>query len=439
LEKRKITIIGGNIAGVTAAINAREADRDAEITILSKEPYLPYCRRSLTSIVANPTSSLNDITVFSLQLNELKIRFLRGVEASDINPNKRIVKARRTETKKSCTFSYDNLILATGSTTFIPSISGVETKRVFSFRTFEDAVGISREAQWGKKAVIIGGGFAALEIAETLARRGLSVTMVIRSHMLRGLIEPSFSTYLEERVKQKAIELIIGASPEEVGGEKKVAYVKLNNGQKIPASIAVFATGVRPNVKLAEKVGIKLGDTGAIKVNRHMQTSASEIYAVGDCAEILDSLTGKWTYYPIGSVAAKGGAVAGRNACGENKKVEAVVRAQMDTVFGEGVVSIGHGSESAREMGMTVNASELSSMQNYFPLDRLPAAVMMIENSKGEIVGAQIISRRFAPLYAFSLCQAIKERETLGNFLHWRRLPYTSITDPVEKKKLMQK
>jgi NADPH-dependent 2,4-dienoyl-CoA reductase/sulfur reductase-like enzyme len=377
--------------------------------------------------VAKPTSKLNDITVFSSQLSKLKIRFLRGVVASDINLNERIIKARRVETKKSYTFSYDNLILATGSSIFTPSISGVEKKRVFSFRTYEDAAGISKEAQPGKKAVIIGAGFAALKIAETLAKRGLKVTMVIRSHMLRGLIEPRFSTYLEERAKRKAIDLIIGASPEEIGGEKKVAFVKLDNDQKIPASIVVFATGVRPNVNLVEKTGVKLGATGGIKVDCHMRTSVSEIFAVGDCAETLDSLTDKWTYYPIGSVAAKGGAVAGRNACRENRKMEAVVRAQIDTVFGEGVVSIGHGSESARKMGMTVKAFELSLTQNHFPLDKFPATVMIIENHRKEIVGAQIISQRFAPLYAFGLYQAIKEHETVGNFLHRRRLPYASI------------
>ena len=438
LKRRKIVIIGGNVGGLTAAANAREVDKHAEIVVLSKERHPPYRSSALTSLIATKTSRLEDLSMFSQRLNELKIRFLQGVEAFDIDSNERVVKARCIDANGSLSFHYDSVVLATGSSSFIPPIEGVERKGVFGFRTFKDALSISREARAGKSAVIVGGGFVGLEVAEALTKHGVKVTIAVRSRILREFVEPSLSMYLKERIERRGIKVMTGVSPKEIEGNKKVKCVKLDS-EEIPAYIVVFATGVKPNIALAKKIGIELGKTGAIKVDPYMQTSIPEIYAAGDCTETLDALTGEWTYFPVGSVAANEGAITGRNAAGDRIAMKGVIRAQIDMVFGQGIVSIGHGSESARKMGVKVDMVDLSSMQHRFRfLHEYPAKIITAVNSKGQMMGAQVLSSRFAPLYAFTLFLAIQEHMTLEDFLDRWQHSLAAFTD-LSMKRVLRK
>jgi len=415
--RRRIVIIGGNIAGLTAAISAREVDKHAEITVLSREAYPPYRRSSLVSIISAEATTPKDLIMSPSQLRSLRIRLLQGVEALDIDCHNRIVKARGISMRRDLSFYYDSLVLASGSLSLVPPIEGVKKKGVFTFRTLEDALRISQEAKLAKKVVVVGAGLGGLEVAEALAKRGVKVTIAVRSRILRKLVEPNLSVHLRERIEQKGVKVITGVSPEKIGGEKKVEWIKLSK-EKISTSNVIFSTGVKPNVELAKKIGLELGETGAIKVDYRMQTTISEIYAAGDCAEAPDALTGKWMYVPVGSVAAKEGAVAGKNAAGDEAEVRGIIRAQADTIFGKEIVSIGHSSESARKLNVKANAVNLSSMWRSLRfLQKHPAKIMVLITPNGRIIGAQVISHRFASLYAYTLFSAIQQKITLDELL----------------------
>jgi len=417
LKRRKIVVIGGNIAGLTAAASAREVDKHAKIVVLSRELCPPYCRLSLPSIIVSPTSKVEDFALFTSWISNLRIHFLSGINALDVDPDERVVRAENVKTKERLDFPYDALVFATGSSAFIPKVEGIEKEGVFGLRTFEDALRISQRAQEGGDAVVIGAGFVGLKVAEALAKRRMKVTIAVRSRILRELIEPSFSLHLKNHIERKGVKVLTGVSPTGIMGGKKVEYVKLND-RKVPASIVVFATGVVPNTDIARRAGIKLGKTGAIKVNRRMQTSIPEIYAAGDCAEVLDAITDEWTYFPLGSVAAKEGAIAGKNAAGTHVDMKGIIRSQMDVIFANEIVSMGHVSETAKEVGMAVNTMELSTMENRFRFLKLyPSKVMITINARDQIIGAQIISRRLASVYVFDLFSAIEKRITLSEFL----------------------
>lgn len=438
MKRRKIVVIGGNIAGLVTAASAREVDELAEIVVLSKEPYPPYCRLSLPSLIAIPTLRLEDFVLFSSWISNLRIHFILGINALDVDPDERVVRAENVKTQKRLDFPYDDLVFATGSSAFIPKVEGVEKEGVFSLRTFDDALKISQHARAGKSAIIVGAGFIGLKVAGALARRGMKVTITVRSRILRELIEPSFSLYLKKHIERKGVKVLTGVSPKEIGGGKRVEYVRLDD-EKVSTSIIVFTTGVVPNVDPAMKAGVKLGRTRAIKVNRRMQTSIPEIYAAGDCAEALDALTDEWTYFPLGSVAAEEGAIAGKNAAGMQVDMKGIIRSQMDVVFANEIVSIGHGSETAKEMGMAVDMIELSTMENRFHfLKQYPAKVMITINTREQMIGAQIISRRLASVYAFDLFSAIQQRMTLSEFLEGWQPSLSVYTDFLMAGKLVK-
>jgi NADPH-dependent 2,4-dienoyl-CoA reductase/sulfur reductase-like enzyme len=418
LKNHRIVVVGGNIAGLNAAMCARGVNKKAELTILSREPYHPYRRSMLSSIIALGGSSPEEISMCMSQLDKLRIRYLRNVDVKNLHLDDRTVAVQNVKTKEKSVFAYDKIVLATGGFSAIPSIRGVEKKGAFCLRFFEDALQILKSVRPGCNAVVVGGGFAGLEIAEALAKRGARVWIVVRSRILREFVEPNLSGYVKSRIEQKGVKVMTGVSPAEIGGEKSVKYVRLEDGTKILASVVAFVTGVNPNVELARKAGIELGATGALKVDQHMQTSNSGIYAAGDCAEALDAISGIWTYYPVGSVAAKEGAIAGRNAAGDKAEFGGVIRAQIDVVFGEGIASIGHGSESAKGMGMKVDLVDLSLMKNRFKfLLNCPAKLVVAVDADGRMVGAQVISSRFASQYACTLFWAIEKRMTLDDFL----------------------
>jgi len=429
VKRHRLVVIGGNIAGFSAAMGAREVDKHAEIIVLSKELHPPYRRSMLSSIVAQGASSIEGIYMFSARLHDPRMRFLLGVEVSDIKLEEKTVTIEDTRTEKDLVFDYSSLVLAMGGVSPVPSVQGVEKKGVFVLRTLEDALQILQtirlDCSAHVRAVVVGAGFAGLEIAEALARQGARVTIVIRSRILREFVEPNLSQYLKNQIEQKGVMVITGVSPIEIEGEKGVEYVRLEDDTKIPASVVVFATGVNPNVALAQKIDVELGKNGAIKVDRYMQTSIPQIHAAGDCAETLDALTGRWTYYPVGSVAAKEGIIAGMNALGSKVEFGGVIRTQMDMLFGEGIASIGHGSESAKKIGMKVDLIELSLMKSRFSfLNTCPAKIMVAVDPDDRMVGAQVVSDRFASPYAFTLLSAIQKRITLGEFLEkWQPSP----------------
>jgi len=416
MRGRRIIIIGGNIAGVVAALNAREIDRKAEIHILSKETH-PYCRPLLTHIIAGQTIRLKEIAIFLPQLYESKIWFHPNIEVLSLDTKDNVVIAKNMKTKKNLSFKYDGLVFATGGSADIPIINGVEKKGVFSFRTFKDAVNISKLAKPGKHAVVVGGGFIALEVAEALKRRGVKVTLLVRSRILRQLVEPNFSSQLKELIERKGVSVITGCYPVEIGGQKMVEYVKLNDDRKMPCSIVIFATGVKPNVDVPKKAGIELGNTGAIKVDTHMQTSMPGIYAAGDCAEKLDALTRKWFYFPVGSIAAKEAIIAGKNVAGKEIETKGIIRTQMDALFGINIISIGHTSESARNIGVMAKTVELTSIQRRLRSLNTHALAMAIIDDKDRVIGMQIMASRFTSWYSFELLKAIEMGLTLNRFL----------------------
>ena len=423
----KILVVGGNVAGLVAAVSARREDAQADITVISKEPCAPYRRPAIPSLIAGDITGLEEAAMFCPDyLRDQRIKLLRGVEAVRLDVKDHSVEARTTVSGEVEKLDYDALVLATGSSPYVPKIEGADKAGVCTFTTYEAAKEIMEFAEHSSTAVVVGAGFIGLEIAEALMRKGLTVYFNVRSRILRRLLEPDLSAHLAESFERQGLRMLTGQSISSIGGDEKVDFVLIGQ-EKIPASIVIFAAGVSPNVDLARAAGIELGESGAIRVNNRMQTSAEDVYAAGDCAESPDLTTKEFAYSPVGSIAALGGNIAGANAAGGKRNSEGFVRAQTDKILGKEITSIGHSSTTAKAGGLEVTVHDLSrtlqSRRDASLSRRYPAKVKVLVDSAERIVGAQVVTARYGSQYSYGLLRAILEHAPLAGFLGDWKLP----------------
>jgi len=418
----RILIVGGGVAGLNAAVNAKRKDPSSKIIIISKEPYNAYRRPAIPSLISGEITDWNEANIFPLKLlNNLGIEYFSGVEAKSIDVKNNTVVVAKVDTNENGKIEYDNLILSMGGIPSMPKISGLDKKGICTFTTYDSACEILKYSKDSKSAVVVGAGFIGLEIAEALLKRGLKVYFNVRSRILRRLLEPDMSDYLIKRFTEKGLIMLVGESISDIGGNSRVSNIKYKN-DIIETDMVIFGMGVNPSVDIVKNSGIELGETGAIKVNNKMQTNIPNIFAVGDCAESLDLTTGEFVYYPVGSIAALGGEIAGINAAGGNIETKGFVRAQADKIFGEEIISIGHSSVSAKEVNLNVKVVDISEESKKFDIGRkYPALIKVVLTEDDTIVGAQVITKKYGSVYSYGLFNAMLNKEKFSNFIDkWR-------------------
>jgi len=418
--RHDVLIIGGGIAGAKAAIEAKISEPSASVAMLSDES-ATYSRTAMTSVILGAVRSLNSVTVYPLgYLRSLGVKFLGGYEASSVDRNNQVVQAKTSSASSVLRVWYKRLIIATGSVPGLPSIEGSQLPGVFTVKWFDETLSLSRYLIPGMNAFVVGAGFVGLKTAEALVKRGVRVTMAVRSRILREVIEPIFSLHLKKWIEQRGVKTLTGVSPTAVGGKRRVEHVEIRD-EKVPASLVVFATGMAPNIDVARKAGVTIGRTGAIKVDRRMQTSIPEIYAAGDCVETSDIVGGKSVYRPLGSLAARTGEVAGSNAAGIGKIFPGSLRRQYDDVFGVRIISTGLSSEEASQFGISAEALDVEVIDSKHDLlsTRMPLdAQMKVIREKGTdvILGWQVVGHsRVGARYSLCLDELIRNRRGVGD------------------------
>jgi NADPH-dependent 2,4-dienoyl-CoA reductase/sulfur reductase-like enzyme len=414
---KRIVIIGGSAAGMMAAIAAARQDPNAEVTVVTQDS-IPYRRPAIPALIAGYIKRTTDAKIFSAEtLAQNNVKTIFPAEATNIDPERKIIYVL-SSSKKEEKLSYDAMVIATGAYPLIPKIPGYDKKGVCTFTTYEAAAEIIETAKSANSAVVIGAGFIALEIAEALMHKGLDVYFNVRSRILRKLLEPEVSELLTKKFEQKGLKMLTGEAISEIGGADSVEYV-IHKDMKIATNLVIMGAGVRPNVALAEKCGIDLGTTGAIKVDNCLETSVRDIYAAGDCAESPDWGTGRFVYMPVGSVGAHAGKIAGANAAGADQKTDGFLRAQADHILGLQIFSIGHSTTTARELGLKVRVHDLGAPQSAiknrraYPL----GAAKILTDSDDKIVGAQLVASKHGSQFAWQLYKAVLEMEDRKEFL----------------------
>lgn len=437
MESKKLVIIGGSAAGAKAAAKARRLDQKAEITLIQREPDLsmascgyPYYvggvfdERSM--LLATPTGVVRDPGFF---LKTKNIKALIETEAVAVDRVKKTVTCIDLKTGTQHTVDYDKLILCTGAGAALPPVSGLELDGVTTLLSMADTDYLRkiRDEKKVSHAVVMGGGLIGVEACEALRESGISVTLVEMAPDILTFLDPQLAGLTANHLKSKGVEVITGTGVKAFLGEAgKLAAVKLQDDTIIHCGTAVVATGVQPNVKLARKAGLHIGELGGILVDDHMATSDPDIYAAGDCIEIKHLITGKNVLAPMGDLANLQGRVAGENAvCGNSVVFPGTIHTSICKVFDFAAGSAGLTEKSAAHN----NIDNIETVVNASP-DKpgfmgagLLISKILVDKSSKRILGYQCVGNGDVSRQIATAAMAIQGEMTLDRLV-CADLPY---------------
>lgn len=436
MDNKRIIIIGGSAAGPKAASKARRMDENAEITIYQKASDLsmascgyPYYVGGFfndrSQLLCSPAGVVRDSKYF---WNAKKIKTKVLTEVNSIDRKKKEIIFTDLQSGKTSRDKYDKLVIATGATARRPPVPGVELKGISTLQSMPDADYLRKIKDEGviKKAVVIGGGLIGIETVEALHLAGIDITLVELLPQLLTFLDKDMARLVERYVQSKVNVILRNGVASFLGEDGKLNAVKLQDGTEIPCDLAVLAIGVVPNTKLAKDAGLEIGATGGIKVNRFMQTSDSDIYAVGDCIEIPNLITNKPVYAPFGDLANLQGRVAGENMIKENSaSFPGTIQTGICKVFDYGVGSTGLNEQSALKMGFdnietVINASlDKPGFMN----GNLLITKLVADKGDRKILGAQVIGPGDVGKQVAIWAMAIKGKFTIDDMVN-ADLPY---------------
>jgi NADPH-dependent 2,4-dienoyl-CoA reductase/sulfur reductase-like enzyme len=383
---------------MSAASRARRLRPDVEIVAVEKGADVSYGACSLPYFIAGVVPNREDLVAHDAGFFrvERRIDVRLRTEAVSLDPRRRTVTLSSDGGAE--TLQYDALVIATGARAVKVPLPGVDLEGVFTLRTLEDGEALSRHAASGaRNAVVVGGGYIGLEMAEALAARGMSVTVVELLPALLSTYDADMSDLVEKELREKGVAVRKGVKVEgfEPGPKGlRVGYV-LAGGQRIPADLVLVAVGVRPAVELARPAGIELGATGAIKVDARQVTSEPFVLAAGDCCEAMHVVTRRPAWVPLGTTANKQGRIAGENAVGGSRVFGGIAGTNVAKVFDLEVAGTGLSSEAAAKQGIDADAVRATapSRAGAYP-GGVPITVRLVfERGTGRLLGGQMVGR----------------------------------------------
>ena len=412
----KVIIVGGVAGGASCAARLRRLDESAEIVVVERGPYISYANCGLPYYVGGliPRESklvLADAALFRAQLN-VEVRTL--CEAVAISPEARTVQLRDVASGEVTTESYDTLVLSPGASPIRPPLPGIDLPGIFVVRTVPD-VHVIREWMEGhvtdpsgldtytgsqtvlpaRRAVVVGGGFIGLEMAENLVHLGLDVTLVQRGPQLMSPMDLEMARYVERHVARNGVKLALN---ENVTGFRQAAgsalEVLTESGRAIPADIVVMGIGVRPEVALAKTAGVEIGERGGILVDDQMRTSVPGIFAVGDAVEVKDHVTGVQSLVALAGPANRQGRIAAEVIAGRDSRFRGTQGTAIVGLFGGAAAWTGVSEKTLLRIGDTDYEKVYlypNSHAGYYPGAQYLAMKILFRKSDGRLLGAQAV------------------------------------------------
>ena len=396
----RLLILGGVAAGTKAAARARREYPDAEVTIVTQDEYVAYAGCGLPYYVGGEISEAKELIVRTPE--EFKqdngIEVLTRRQAIRIDPADHTVLVRDLTNGNEAAFPYDKLIIATGALPIIPPIDGITLKRVSTVRGLTDAKKIRALLDTGKlhSAVVIGGGFIGLEMAENLARRGLTVSVVeLKPAILPGF-DPEIAALVKNSLVEHGVQVYTGEAVTRIHGNALgEATAVETDARRLPADLVILAAGIRPNTEVATAAGVATDQRGVILVDEYLRTNVPDIFAVGDCASVKNRITGEDTYSPMGSTANKTGRVVVANLFEPKDAFPGVQGTTIVRIFDLNAARTGLSTEEARAAGYDVETvlAPTPDRAHYFPGNKMIITKLIADRATRRLLGAQVVGQ----------------------------------------------
>lgn len=436
----KYIIIGGVAGGATAAARIRRNSEEAKIVLIEKGEHISYANCGLPYYIGNVISDREKLFVqtpqaFAQRFN-IDVRVKSEVIAID-----RIKKAVKIKGADGKTYmeAYDKLLLSPGASPVRPPLPGIDIEGIFTLRDVNDTDTIKNYIRTNdvKRAIIIGGGFIGLEMAENLHNNGSQVAVVEMANQVMAPIDFSMASLVHQHLQQKDIRLYLGTAVTSFERNAEGISVIFQNGRHLSADMIILSIGVRPNTILASQAGIELGEMRGIKVNCFLQTSDENIYAVGDAIEYPHPITDKpWLNYLAGPANRQARIVADNMVFGNKIKYEGAIGTSIAKVFDLTVAATGMSAKRLKQLETEYLSATIhpSSHAGYYP-DALPMSIKIVFAPKdGRLLGAQIVGFEGVDKRIDEFSQVIKNNGSIYNLMsleHAYAPPYSSAKDPV--------
>lgn len=436
----KVVIVGGVAGGATAAARLRRLDEQAEITVFERSGYVSYANCGLPYYIGGVIEDPEELTLQTPEnfWERFRIKVRTGHEVTSIDTEAKTVTVHEIESGKIWKESYDKLILSPGARPVRPDLPGIEDERLFSLRTVEDTFRIRKfvEEKKPERAVVVGGGFIGLEMAENLCDLGVQVTILQRPKHLMNTLDHDMATLVHAKFRSKDVVLKLGADVTGFEPKEDGVHVQLKDGQSIPADLVLLAIGVSPESTLAKEAGLELGIKGAIVVNDRMETSAADVYAVGDAVQVKHTVTGLDAVISLAGPANKQGRIAADNICGYESRYKGSMGSSVIKLFDMTAASTGLTEKAAKAAGINYDRIVISpsSHAGYYPGAMTMTMKVIYEKESLRLLGAQIVGYdgvdKRLDVLATAISAGMKASELKDLDLAYAP-PYSSAKDPV--------
>ena len=436
----KVVIIGGVAGGATAAARIRRLDEQAEIIVFERSGFISYANCGLPYYIGGTIEDENNLTLQTPESFWRRFRVKVNVhhEAIAIHPDSKTVTVKNLENGKIFTESYDKLLLSPGAKPLKPRFKGIDSDKIFTLRTVEDTLRLKKytDEHQPKSAVVVGGGFIGIEVAENLHDLGIDITLVEASDQLMAPFDRDMASFIHAEILKNGIHLMLDTMVEGFADTDCGIDVKLKNALTLHTDMVVMAIGVAPETNLAKDANIELGIKGSIVVNDKMETSIPDVYAVGDAVQIKNFVTDKDTLISLAGPANKQGRIAADNICGGNSHYNGGQGSSVIKIFDMTAAATGINEKTAKLLDINADKVILSPMSHagYYPGGKIMTLKVLFEKDTYRLLGAQIVGfdgvDKRIDVLATAIRAGMKAYELTELDLAYAP-PYSSAKDPV--------
>lgn len=436
---KKIVVVGGVAGGATAAARLRRLDETSHIVLFERGEYISFANCGLPYYIGETIKERKRLLVQTVEgmSQKFNIDIRNLTEIVQIHRDRKTVEAKNLQTGETYEESYDILVLSPGASPIVPPIPGIgDTQHLFTLRNIPDTDRIKQfvDEQKPQSAVVVGGGFIGVEMAENLAHRGIHVTLVEMANQIMAPLDYEMAAVLHSHIKEKGVHLILEDGVREFKNDGR--SVALNSGIEIETDMIILAIGVRPENKLAKEADLALGERGGISVNEYLQTSDENIYALGDAIEVMDFVTKKPTMIPLAGPANRQGRIVANNIYGRTQKYAGTLGTSVVKVFDYTAATTGNNEKSLKRWGIPYQVVHIhpGSHAGYYPGSQSISLKLIFDPQDGTVLGAQAVGIDGADKRIDVIATAIKAGLSVFDLADLELAyapPYSSAKDPV--------